>query len=255
MPRDPELPITIHDDADAVARHAARVFVETIDRARSEHRRASVALAGGSTPRRLYELIAREHAFDVDWRHVEIFFGDERSVPPNHADSNYHMAAVAWLDHVPISSLEIHRMEAEDADLVAAALRYETTLCSRLPPDESGFPTLDLIWLGMGDDGHTASIFPGTSALTERARAVVMNEVPQLGTRRLTLTLPVLCAARRVQFLVTGASKARRIAEVARLAATPLDLLPPDALPSARVRPRRGHLEWLIDRAAATELR
>ncbi len=210
-----------------------------------------MALSGGSTPRRLYELLASEYAGQIDWTALEVFFGDERAVPSDHPDSNFRMASEALLDRVPLDRERLHRMPADSGDPVAAAAAYESVLRERVASGPDGFPALDLVWLGIGDDGHTASLFPGTEALEERRACVVANEVPQLGTWRMTLTFPALCAARRVQFLVTGASKAR-IVEAIERARSSGDL---ERYPATRVVPREGEVEWLLDRAAAGKAR
>ncbi len=206
----------------------------------------TVALAGGSTPKRLYELLAAPSLRDrVAWQSLELFFGDERAVPPDHADSNYGMARRALLDHVPVTA---HRMAAERDD----ADGYARLLGERIGKRRDGVPVLDLVLLGMGDDGHTASLFPGTRALAERTRWAVMNDVPQLGTRRMTLTYPILNAAERVWVLIAGAGKRERVAEC--LAAAGRDEHPPP-YPILGVRPSPGELIWYLDQAAAGSLR
>ena len=224
--------VRVYPDAPSVAAAAAEEWVR---HARASHFR--VALAGGSTPRACYLLLANERRADVDWARVEIFFGDERCVPPDHADSNYGMARRALLDHVPIPPTQLHRMRGED-EPVAAARAYEDVMRQTL-----GTEPLDLVLLGMGPDGHTASLFPGTTALDETQAWVVANRVPQLGVDRLTLTFPVLSAARAVVVNVTGAEKAARLVEVLRGGNLPIN----------HVRPTGGCL-WLIDEAAAMSL-
>ncbi|HLU48475.1 MAG TPA: 6-phosphogluconolactonase [Planctomycetota bacterium] len=240
--------------SELIARTAAQTFQEVVDTARREHRRATVALAGGSTPRLLYRLIAEELRTAIDWRHVEIFFGDERAVPRDHADSNFRMARETLLDRVPLPSMQIHPMDGGADDLSAAAEEYERILRERCRTGTGAFPAFDLLWLGMGDDGHTASLFPGTRALDETRASVVANDVPQLDTRRLTITFPVIAAARHVQFLVSGRGKAPKVAKVVELSATTIDRLPADAPPAARARPTSGILEWLVDEDAASDI-
>lgn len=173
--------------------------------------RFTVALSGGSTPRALYQSLAVEPArSSIDWSRVEIFQGDERAVPPDHPDSNWRMAVESLLQHVPIKPENLHRMEAERPDLDAAAGEYETLLKTRLGPS----PSIDLILLGLGEDGHTASLFPGTAALNETKRLVVANEVPQLNTRRMTLTYPALALAKEIWFLMTGEKKLMLVREI-----------------------------------------
>lgn len=209
----------------------------------------SLCLTGGSTPRPLYEALGRDPwRSALDWSRVLIFFGDERTVPPEHPDSNYRMAREAWLGRGPIPVESIFRMEGEAGPdvkaLNAAANRYTNRMHRHLPPGVNGFPTLDLLLLGMGGDGHTASLFPGTGALEEWLRPVVANHVPQLDTWRLTMTLPVLNAARHVWFLVTGQGKAERVAQALGYQDGGSDL------PAARIQPAQAP-HWWLDRTAA----
>jgi 6-phosphogluconolactonase len=191
---------------------------------------STVALAGGSTPRDLYGLLASDDYRErFDWEDLEVFFGDERAVPPSHPDSNYGMARRALLDHVGVPAASVHRMEADAANLDEAADRYAQLLPERL----------DLVLLGMGADGHTASLFPRGDALDEQERRVVPSVAPN-GTRRLTLTLPALNAARHVVFLVLGAEKAPALASIRA----------GDDLPAGRISPARGDVTWIVDREA-----
>jgi 6-phosphogluconolactonase len=201
--------------------------------------RLTVALSGGSTPERLYRTLASPPYLEqMPWPRLALFFGDERAVPPDHAESNFAMARRALLDRVPV---EAHRMEAERG----AAADYERLLRERVPAGEGGLPSFDVVLLGLGTDGHTASLFPGTSALDERERLVVMNDVPQLGTSRMTLTYPLLAAAQRAWFLIAGADKRAVLADV--LAAGPGG---DRRWPASSVRPTLERVFWL-DRAAA----
>jgi 6-phosphogluconolactonase len=234
-------------DAEALARAAAEEVVAAAVRAVAARGRFTLALSGGSTPRRLYALLADPAApfrARVPWAQTDVFFGDERPVPPDHPDSNYRMAREALLAHVPVAS--VHRIRGEDP---AAAEAYEGELRAffAVPPGGAP-PRLDLVLLGLGPDGHTASLFPGSEALDETVRWVRSPVVARLGTRRTTLTLPVLDRARAVLFLVAGADKAPALAQV--LAPAP-GAAP---LPAARVRPDGGTVSWLVDRAAASGL-
>jgi 6-phosphogluconolactonase len=227
--------------ATAVAERFATLTEQSNARtARSTQTPLTVALAGGSTPKRMYELLAAPPLRDrVRWDALELFFGDERSVPPEHPDSNYGMAKRALLDHVPVRA---HRMVAEQGD----AAGYARLLGERIARRRDGVPVLDVVLLGMGDDGHTASLFPGTAALAERAQWVVMNDVPQLHTRRMTLTYPVLNAAEHVWVCIAGAGKRPMVTECLTAAArgeTPRPIL--------GVRPTAGELIWFLDTAAA----
>lgn len=212
-----------------------------------ERGRFVVALSGGSTPLSLFELLASPpFASKIDWRHVHICWGDERSVPPDDARSNYRMACDALLDHVPIPEAHIHRMRGEDVPERAAAA-YEAELRALFDGSEAydEFPSLDLILLGLGTDGHTASLFPSGSALREQSRWVVADYVESVSMWRITLTLPLINASRYVLFLVAGAEKAD---VVQRILAAP-GFAP--SLPAALVVPARGLLRWILDGAAA----
>ncbi len=230
--------VEVYEGPQELAEAAARAFVESAADAIAERGRFAVALAGGSTPEATYEVLARDHSEDVDWPNVHVFFGDERTVPPDHEDSNYRMAREALLDRVPIGS--VHRMRGE------------------LPPEEAAasygrelqeffgeiYPVLDLVMLGIGPDGHTASLFPETPALGVTDRLAAANPVPKLDTTRLTLTVPVLNAAREVRFLVAGAGKAEALAEILEGDADPREY------PAKLVRPPGGPI-WMVDHAAA----
>jgi 6-phosphogluconolactonase len=226
--------------AEASARDFAARTQETID----ERGRFAVALAGGSTPKATYEVLARDYANELDWSRVHVFFGDERTVPPDHEDSNYRMAYETLLSHVPVGS--VHRMRGElPPDEAAAA--YEEEL--RAFFGQVDIPGLDLILCGLGEDGHTLSLFPETAALDVNDRWVVANPVLKLGTTRLTLTIPVLNASRAVTFLVAGESKAEALKEVLEGDADPR------AYPAKLVRPESRDLTWMVDRAAARLLK
>jgi len=238
------------DDGEAVAQYAAREFVRRARAAIEASGAFKVALAGGSTPRRTYELLADPSlATQVEWEATHIFFGDERAVPPDHPDSNYRTAFETLLSKVRVPDAQVHRMGAERADLDAAATEYEARMAESFDLTvESGPPRFDLVMLGMGEDGHTASLFPSTAALDETRAWVVANDVPQKSTRRLTLTPPVLNAARCVMFAVDGVDKAAPLADVLE---GPHD---PRRFPAQLIAPADGELLWLVDRAAAARL-
>lgn len=241
--------IRIFPDAEALSKAAAAEFVRCAGEAVAARGRFTLALSGGSTPKRLYQLLTTEPSrSQINWDRVEFFWGDERCVPPEHKDSNYRMAREAMLAHLPIPQEHIHRMEAERSDRDAAARDYEAVL-ARVFGASSGAepPALDLILMGMGPDGHTASLFPHTQALDETRRWVVPNHVPQLHTDRMTLTRPILNRGREVLFLVAGADKAERLAEVL---AGPADT---KRLPSQSIQPE-GQLVWFVESAAASRL-
>jgi 6-phosphogluconolactonase len=212
--------------------------------------RPSVALSGGSTPALLYSRLAEGYRDAVPWDRLEVFFGDERAVPPEHQDSNYRLAQTTLLSRVGIPPSRVHRPAAEEEDREAAARRYEEEIRRAVPAGPAGVPQFDLIWLGLGEDGHTASLFPGSRALEETRRLVAVSESPD-GRPRLTFTLPLLDAAKRIQFIVTGKRKAGIVRRI--LASGSGGPGPP--LPAARVRPRGGTVEWLLDAEAAAELR
>ena len=238
--------VRVFDDAEAVARAAARRIAGLAGLSIREKGTFALALAGGTTPRRVYELLAgAEAGGGVDWPNVHVFFGDERMVPPDHADSNYRMAQESLLSRVPIPPENVHRIDGL-GDAAASASAYESELRGLFDGEE--WPRLDLVLLGMGDDGHTASLFPGTEALREDRLWVAPNWVEKLGAWRVTLTAPAINAARHVLFLVNGAGKAARLREVLAGARDP------SRLPSQLVRPRGGALEWYVDRAAASDL-
>jgi 6-phosphogluconolactonase len=239
--------VTVVDDPAAVARAAAERFVETAREAATGRGRFTVVLSGGSTPRRLYSLLATPDFRDrVDWEKTIILFGDERCVGPEDAESNYRMARETLLDHVPLSPVHVHRMFGEAGDPTTAAWVYEAVLRG-LFPDES-FPLFDLVLLGIGTDGHTASLFPGTDALQERERWVAANHVPKLDAWRITMTAPALAAGRTILFLVTGQKKSRVFAEV--FGDVPHE--PPH--PCESIVPVNGVLESIADRDAGGSL-
>ena len=220
----------------------ARQVAERIVELSHSHRSSPVcvALSGGSTPKRLYEVLAAPPYFDrADWRHLEFFFSDERSVPPDHPDSNYGMAAKWLLSKIPSPA---HRMLAEEGD----AEGYEQLVRSRVPGRTDAVPAFDLILLGMGNDGHTASLFPGTRALEECERLVVMNDVPQLRTKRMTFTYPLLNAAKRIWVLIAGADKREIVARCSEARARG-----EKTYPVVGVEPVDGELVWWLDEAAA----
>lgn len=241
--------IRIFPDVEALSQAAAVEFVRCAGEAVAARGRFTVALSGGSTPKRLYHLLTTEpFRSQIDWGRVEIFWGDERCVPPDHKDSNYRMAREAMLAQLPIPAEHIHRMEAERADREAAARDYETVLARVFGVSSGGEPPpFDLLLMGMGPDGHTASLFPHTQALDETRRWVVPNHVPQLNTDRMTMTRPILNRGREVLFLVAAADKAERLAEVL---AGPAD---PKRLPSQSIQPE-GQLVWFVESAAAARL-
>jgi 6-phosphogluconolactonase len=227
---------------------AAEEVIRAATNAIAERGRFTIALAGGSTPRNLYTLIAANASSSLPWEQMFFFFGDERHVPPDDAESNYRMAQETLLSKVPAPAANVFRIPSENPDAAAAADAYEQTLRKFFALAPGEFPRFDLILLGMGPDGHTASLFPETAALQEKSRLVVANWVEKLKTSRITLTLPVLNAARCVVFLVSGMDKAAVLHEVLEGNA------PGEKYPSKLVQPGEGKLIWFVDRAAASEL-
>jgi 6-phosphogluconolactonase len=244
-PRD----LRIVADPAQLARVAARTILDRASEASAARGRFRVALSGGSTPRAVHaELVRLARGEHVDWARWEVFFGDERCVPPVHADSNQRMARETLLAHVPIAPERVHPIRTELGSPVRVAETYERELASAFDLTGRERPRFDLVLLGLGPDGHTASLFPGTTAVLERERNVVATRVEQLDAWRVTLTAPALNAARCVLFLVAGADKAAALAGV--LAESGADA----ALPARLVAPVDGRVEWIIDRAAAADL-
>ncbi|MGH2593851.1 MAG: 6-phosphogluconolactonase [Anaerolineae bacterium] len=249
--------IVVLPDLNAVAREAADRWIALARESIAARGRFTVALSGGSTPRALFSLLASEaHRDLVEWGRTIVFWSDERCVPPDHADSNYGMAREALLSKVPIPAWNVHRMRGE-VDPEQAALEYEQTVWREAgaptsvggtEPTKVGVPSFDLILLGMGPDGHTASLFPGTPAVHERTRLVAANFVPKLNAHRITFTPPLINAAAHVMFLVAGSDKADVLRAVLE------GEFKPDVLPAQLVKPVEGQLTWLVDRAAGMHL-
>ncbi len=242
--------VRIFASPEGAIQFAARTLSE-ICGSRAEGR-ISVALSGGSTPALLYEHLAKEHRSEIPWGRLELFFGDERTVPLEHPDSNYRLALTTLLSRVAVPALQVHRMHAEEEDLEAAALRYEDEIRRFVPPGALQVPSFDLIWLGLGEDGHTASLFPGTAAVNEESRIVVPNFVPSVEKHRMTFTFSLINSAQRVQFLVFGGKKAPIVREILGSQEGERGSAP---YPAERVSPHHGALEWLLDREAAREIR
>lgn len=226
--------------AERITAHAARAI--------AERGRFDWALAGGKTPEELYRLLASApHSARIDWTRVHFFWSDERCVPADHAESNYRMAREALLDHVLPPVEHVHRLQGELPPLLEAS-RYEAELAGgQARSGDSAVPRLDLILLGMGSDGHTASLFPGAAAVSERQRWVTATRIEGREVARLTFTLPLINAAACVLFLVAGTDKAPMLARIA--AADPYE-----PLPAQLVQPTAGELDWLVDADAAALL-
>ncbi len=226
---------------------AADFITEVAASAIAERGRFTFTLSGGGTPKPIYARLAMPPYRDrLAWEKVHIFFGDERSVPPDDPRSNYRMVREVWFDHSPIPAENIHRIHGED-DPVLEALRYEQVVAGFFRAAAS--PAFDLILLGMGDNGHTASLFPGTAALRETARWVVAQYVEVMTTWRVTFTAPLINAAQHVAFLAEGAGKAQMLWNVLE------GPYQPDVWPSQLVQPGSGELQWLVEAAAATKVK
>ena len=234
--------VHVYGSSEELSRAAAREFAARAEEAIEERGRFAVVLAGGSTPETMYGILARDYMDGIDWSKVYVFFGDERSVPPHHEDSNLKMASEVLLDHVPVAN--VHRIRGELSPEEAAEA-YEGELRTFFQTED--VPRFDLILLGIGADGHTASLFPWTTALEVHDRWAVANPVPRLGTTRITLTVPVINAALAVYFLVEGEDKAEALREVLEGDADPR------ACPAKLVQPP-GEPEWMVDQSAASLL-
>jgi 6-phosphogluconolactonase len=242
--------IQIVTNADALYQAAAAEFVRQVRAAVETKGACTVALSGGSTPKGLYGLLANDPTWrgQVPWDNMHVFWGDERHVPPDHPDSNYRMANEAMLSKVPIPPANVHRIKSEHPDARQVADDYEQTLQAFFHISAGQLPRFDLIFLGLGPEGHTASLFPGTRALHETRRLVVSTWVGKFFTERITLTPPVLNNAAGVIFLARGEDKALALKAVLE------GHDEPEQLPSQLIRPAHGRLLWLVDRAAASLL-
>jgi 6-phosphogluconolactonase len=242
--------IRVLQDAEELAREAADLFTGFGNQAQEQRRPFRVCLSGGSTPKRLYETLASPAVSkQVDWKEVEFYFGDERCVPPDHAQSNFALVNAALFRPLGIAADRIFRMRGE-AKPEEAAQEYEKLLRDRFGMGSTGWPRFSLLLLGLGEDGHVASLFPDAPELGERRRAVVPTLAPRDPRQRISLTVPVLNEAEAVLFLVAGIGKAEAVRRV--LEDTPAG---DQHMPASLVRPLKGRLIWLLDRAAASQLR
>lgn len=238
-------------DGEAIAQEAAREFVAVAREAIAARGRFTVALAGGSTPKRMYELLAEPPLREqVDWARIEFFFGDERCVGQDHPESNYGLAWKTLLSKLTLSPDRIHRVPADRADREAASHDYQAEIAKVFGVDPNGEPpAFDLVFLGMGPDGHTASLFPHTPVLGETRRWVAPTHVAKMPTKdRLTLTTTILNRAREIRFAAGGADKAAALKQVLEGTRNP------EEYPSQLIQPGSGRLVWLVDRAAAQQL-
>src|SRR5215467_15322794 len=242
--------IRILSDANAIAQTAAAEFVEAAREAICLRDSFSVALAGGSTPRALYGLLLNNGPLRaiVPWKKIQFFFGDERHVPPHDTESNFRMASEAMLAKASVDPKQVHRIKGEIESAAEAAEEYEKDLRLSFRLEPGQLPRFDLVLLGMGPEGHTASLFPGTKALKEERRLVVSNWVGKLYTDRITLTPPVLSNAARVVFMAHGTEKAPALKAVLE---GPYE---PEQLPAQMIHTKQGKVMWLADSSAAAML-
>ena len=238
--------IIICRDLDELSRQAAAQFVVLAQQAIIARGRFTVALSGGSTPKALYSLLATDELKQqLTWQKIHLFWGDERCVSPDHTESNFRIVKESLLTKVQIPTENVHRMAGELAPF-AAAIAYERELEEMFLPLEESLPRFDLLLLGLGEDGHTASLFPGSAALNESARLVVPNYIEKLNAYRLTLTLPVINNGAQIYFLVAGKNKASMVKEILQRKT--------GDYPAARIQPTHGQLTWFITQDAADNL-
>jgi len=238
--------LRIFKDTESLSRHAAEIFAERAAQSITAHDRFLVALNGGGTPTRLFQLLATEYRDNVDWTKIHIFWGDERCVPPNDPGSSYGQARDLLLSHVPIPESNIHRIQG-DLEPAEASKDYALTL-SRFASPPLEFPRFDLVYLGMGEDGHTASLFPGSPVDVTEATLPVTAHYQDRPANRVTLTQLVFNQAHMVAFMATGDKKAVTLAEVLS------DRYNPELYPAQRIDPKNGALIWLVDEDAAGKL-
>jgi 6-phosphogluconolactonase len=238
--------IIVCHDAGELSRKAAEQFASVAKATVSVRGRFSVALSGGSTPKALYALLATdEFRSQLPWQQLHLFWGDERCVPPDHAESNFRMVEEALLSKITMPSENIHRMAGEKAPAEGAA-DYQVQLQKFFHLADGAWPRFDLVLLGLGEDGHTASLFPGSAALNEQQRWVATSYVEKLHAHRLTLTFPLINQAAQISFLVSGASKAPIVEAIICHSN--------DSLPAARIQPVDGQLTWFVTQDAAGAL-
>jgi len=242
--------VVVLPDGAAITRRAAEEFLKSVSEAIAQRGAFTIALAGGSTPRALYSLLAEDPSLrsKIPWPKLHFFFGDERHVPPDSPESNFHMANEALFSKGVVKPEQITRIKGEYPDTEKAALEYELALRAYFKLKDGEYPRFDLVLLGMGEEGHTLSLFPGTTALHASHRIVVRNWVGKLFTERITLTAPAANQANRVIFLVTRSDKARALKAVLE---GPYE---PEQLPAQLIQPVTGNLLWLVDQAAAALL-
>jgi 6-phosphogluconolactonase len=250
MPRPIQIIAKVASTAAEVNQLSAQMFTDCVTQAVAARGVARIAISGGSTPRAVFQLLANPsepYVGSIPWDKLQLFWVDERCVPPDHEESNFRMTKAAMLDKVPLPAENIHRMEGE-LDPEEAASRYEAEIRNTLRLEGAQTPVFDLIILGLGPDGHTASLFPHTDGLHEMGRIVMANHVPQKDVWRITLTLPVILQGKEVAFLIEGADKAEMVQIVFGGG------YDPETYPAQLIRPASGRLTLLMDSAAAAQL-
>ena len=242
--------VRILADGAAIAKRAAQLLVEVATKSVSQKSSFDLVLSGGSTPKTLYSLLVNDLALhsQLPWDKMHIFFGDERHVGPDDPQSNFHMASDAMISKAPLKPEQVFRMKGEYAEAEQAAKEYEQAIRQHFKLANGQFPRFDLILLGMGSEGHVASLFPGTKALHENRRIVVHNWVGKVLMDRITLTSPAINNASNVVCMVTGAEKAQALAAVLE------HVYEPEQLPAQLIQPANGRLLWLVDTAAGSLL-
>jgi len=241
--------VEIFRNAAELAQQAAQLILTQSQLAVARNNLFTIALSGGSTPKRLYELLAdptQQFRSQLPWDCIHFFWTDERHVPPDHPDSNYRMVREAMLVRAPVPPTNVHRMLSEKPNASEAANDYESQLRDFFHPPAGELPRIDFILLGLGPEGHTASLFPDSEVLHETQRWVAAPWIAKLNSHRLTMTLPVLNNASTVVFLVSGSEKAEILREVLKGE--------PDRFPAQRINPTNGALSWLVDENAASKL-
>jgi 6-phosphogluconolactonase len=250
MKASPARDVVIFPDTASLTKRAADEFVKSVNEAIAEKGSFTVALAGGSTPKALYSLLTEDPAYSskIAWQKMHFFFGDERHAPPDNSESNFHMANHTLFSKGLVKPEQITRIRGEYADTEKAALEYEQALRAYFKLRDGEYPRFDLVLLGMGEEGHTLSLFPGTKALHATNRVVVRNWIGKLYTERITLTVPAANQAKRVIFSVTRDDKALALKAVLE---GPYE---PEQLPAQFIQPVNGSLLWLVDQAAGSKL-
>ena len=245
-----EREIRILPDGAAIAKRAAQEFVQAATLAVREKGSFNAVLAGGSTPKALYSLLVNDPTLrsQVPWDKIHLFFGDERHVAPDHPDSNFRMATESMISKSPLKPEQVTRIKGEYPDAEQAALEYEMALRDYFKLKDGEYPRFDLVLAGMGNEGHTLSLFPGTKALHADGRLVARNWIGKLYTERITLTAPAASNSAEVIFMVTGADKALALKAVLE---GPFE---PEQLPAQLLQPKNGKLLWLVDSAAGSML-